>query len=183
MKRISSVYVGTSLDGFIARKDGSIDWLNEANSSLPEGEDLGFYSFMDSIDAIVMGRKTFEQVLSFGQWPYGNKPIIVLSRYKIEIPDDLSLAVTCSSESPIELTGRLIKEGANRLYIDGGATIQSFLQEGLIKDLTITVIPILLGDGISLFGKIEKDIKLKHIKTKSYDFGFVQSTYEIETKI
>jgi dihydrofolate reductase len=183
MKRISSVYVGTSLDGFIARKDGSIDWLNEANSSLPEGEDLGFFSFMNSVDAMVMGRKTFEQVLSFGQWPYGDKPIIVLSRNKVEIPDDLSQAVTYSSESPSELTGRLIKAGVNRIYIDGGATIQRFLQEGLIKDLTITVIPIILGDGISLFGEIEKDIKLKHINTKSYDFGFVQSTYEIETKV
>jgi dihydrofolate reductase len=180
MNQISSVYIATSLDGFIARKDGSIDWLNEANSSIPEGEDCGFFSFMNSVDALVMGRKTFEKVLSFGQWPYADKTIIVLSRNKIDIPDNLSQSVTCSSESPIELTKRLAKNGAKRLYIDGGITIQRFLKEGVIKDLTITIIPIIIGDGIPLFGKVNKDIKLKHIKTRTYDFGFVQSTYEIK---
>lgn len=182
MTQISSVYVATSLDGFIARKDGNIDWLNEANSVLPEGEDCGFFSFMNSVDALVMGRKTFEKVLSFGQWPYGDKPVIVLSRNKVNIPDNLSRTVTCSSESPRKLSERLSMTGAKRLYIDGGVTIQTFLQEGLINDLTITIIPIIIGDGISLFGEVKKDIKLKHIETIAYDFGFVQSTYEVETE-
>jgi len=96
------------------------------------------------------------------------------------IPDNLSRTVSWSSESPRELSDGLAKKGAKQLYIDGGITIQRFLSEGLVKDLTITVIPVILGSGRSLFGKVEHDISLRHIKTKTYDFGFVQSTYEIE---
>ena len=182
MKRISSVYVATSLDGFIARKNGDINWLNEANSRVPEGEDCGFISFMNSVDALIMGRKTFETVLSFGsEWPYGETPVIVLSHNDVEIPDNLSKKVTFSNESPTELTTRLEKEGAQRLYIDGGATIHRFLKEDQIKDITSTVIPIVIGDGIPLFGEQQQeDILLKHIETKVFDFGFIQSTYEIK---
>lgn len=180
MHQISSVYIATSLDGYIARQDGSIDWLNEANSLVPEGEDCGFFAFMDSVDALIMGRKTFEQVLSFGQWPYGDTSIIVLSRNTVDIPKELSKTVSCTSEAPSKLSKRLEDQGAKRLYIDGGKTIQSFLNEGLIKDLTITRIPTVIGNGISLFGELKADIKLKHIATKVYDFGFVQSRYEIE---
>ncbi len=180
MKQISSIYVATSLDGFIARKNGAIDWLNEANKTVPEDEDCGFISFMNSIDALIMGRKTFETVLSFGcEWPYGDTPVIVLSHKNVEIPNNLQTTVSFSNESPTELTKRLKKKGAKRLYIDGGATIHSFLKEDQIKDITITVIPIVIGDGIPLFGKLQEDILLKHIETKVFDFGFIQSTYEI----
>lgn len=180
MSRISSVYIATSLDGFIARKNGNIEWLNEANKVVPEGEDCGFVSFMTSVDLIVMGRKTFETVLSFDcEWPYGETPVIVLSRSEVDIPERLSNGVSYSNESPSELTKRLEEEGAKRLYIDGGTTIHSFLKENLIKDITITVIPTVLGDGIPLFGELENDIQLIHIETKIFDFGFVQSTYEI----
>jgi len=179
MNKIGTVYIATSLDGYIARADGNIDWLNEANSCVPEGEDCGFFEFLESIDALIMGRKTFEQVLSFGQWPYGETPVIVLSRNKVSIPSKLSKTVSCSSESPTELSKRLADTGAKKLYIDGGATIQSFLKEDLINDITITRIPTAIGTGIPLFGELNNDIKLKHIATKVYDFGFVQSTYEI----
>jgi len=87
--RIASVYIATSLDGFIAREDGDIDWLNAANEIVPEGEDCGFFAFMDSVDGLVMGRHTYEKVLSFGQWPYGEKPVIVLSRNEVKMPDSL----------------------------------------------------------------------------------------------
>jgi dihydrofolate reductase len=180
VKRISSVFIATSLDGFIAREDGSIDWLNAANQAVPEGEDCGFLEFLNSADALVMGRKTFEQVLSFGEWAYGDKPLIVLSSNQVEIPENLSQTVSCSCETPKELTDRLAKTGAKRLYVDGGNTIQRFLAEGFVKDLTITAIPVVLGRGIPLFGDLERDIALKHISTKTYDFGFVQSTYEVE---
>ena len=180
MNRIASVFIATSLDGYIAREDGEIDWLNDANKVVPEGEDCGFFAFMDSVDALVMGRNTFEKVLSFGQWPYGNKPVVVLSSNKIEIPDSLPEMVTCSSESPSELSDRLANEGVKRIYVDGGATIQRFLADGLVKDITITNIPVILGCGIPLFSNVAEDISLKHIKTKTYDFGFVQSTYEVE---
>ncbi len=180
MHRIASVFIATSLDGYIAREDGDIDWLNDANKVVPEGEDCGFFAFMDSVDALVMGRNTFEKVLSFGQWPYGDKPVIVLSSNRIEIPASLPEIVTWSSESPSELSDRLVNEGVKRIYVDGGVTIQHFLAEGLVKDITITNIPVLLGSGIPLFSSVVEDISLKHIQTKTYDFGFVQSTYEIE---
>ncbi len=180
MHRIASVYVAVSLDGFIAREDGGIDWLNAANKNVPVEEDCGFIAFLDSVDVLIMGRKTFEQVLSFEEWAYGKKNVIVLSKNQVDIPKHLAQTVSCSSESPQELTERLTQNGAKRLYIDGGITIQSFLAEGLVLDLIITVIPIVLGKGKSLFGSPHHDIELKHISTKVYNFGFVQSTYEVK---
>ena len=180
MDRIASVYIATSLDGFIAREDGDIDWLNAANEVVPEGEDCGFFAFLDSVDCLVMGRNTYEKVLSFGQWPYGEKPVIVLSRNEVKIPDSLPKSVSWSSESPKALSDRLLREGVKRVYVDGGNTIQRFLAEELVKDITITVIPVFIGSGIPLFGKLEKDIQLKHVSTTTFDFGFVQSTYEVK---
>lgn len=176
----ASVYIATSLDGFIARRDGSIDWLNEAHGLVPEGEDCGFKSFMDSVDALIMGRKTFEQVLSFGQWPYGNTPLIVLSHNPVTIPSHLPDTVSCSSEAPPALLERLSTQGINHVYVDGGSTIQGFLVESLIDEITITRIPVAIGDGIPLFGSMSKDLKLSHVGTKTYDFGFIQTTYRIE---
>lgn len=175
----SSVFIATSLDGFIARTGGELDWLDAANATVPKGEDCGYHALMESIDALVMGRKTYEKVLSFGQWPYGSTPVIALSKNKIKIPDQLAQTVSHSSESPKELCERLSNEGAKRLYIDGGITIQRFLTERLIDDLTITIIPIILGSGTPLFGDLEKDISLTHIATKTYNFGFVQLTYGV----
>ena len=177
----ASVFIATSLDGFIARADGGLDWLDAANETVPDGEDCGYRAFMASVDVLIMGRKTYEQVLSFGQWPYGDKPVIVLSRQNLEIPDGLTETVSCSSESPKALCQRLSQAGAKRLYIDGGATIQGFLAEGLINDITMTIIPVILGSGKSLFGPLDQDIALRHVATKTFDFGFVQVTYEVET--
>jgi dihydrofolate reductase len=180
MSLISSVYIATSLDGYIARENGDLDWLDAAQATVPKGEDLGYHKFMETIDVLVMGRKTYEKVLSFGMWPYGEKSVIVLSSNKIEFPKDLGQNVSCSSESPKKLCERLANEGVKRLYIDGGITIQQFLAEGLINGITITVIPVILGSGIPLFANEGKYISLKHIATKTYDFGFVQLTYEVE---
>ncbi|MDJ0571731.1 MAG: dihydrofolate reductase family protein [Pleurocapsa sp. MO_192.B19] len=179
MSLVSSVFIATSLDGFIARTGGELDWLDRANATVTESEDCGYRAFIESIDVLIMGRKTYEQVLSLGQWSYGSKPVIVLSSNKIEIPARLAQTVSHSSESPQELYDRLREKGAKRLYIDGGNTIQRFLAEGLIDNLTVTVIPIILGKGIPLFGDLKQDILLRHIATKTYNFGFVQLTYEI----
>ncbi len=179
MEPLASVFIATSLDGFIAREDGSIDWLSKASSQVPKGEDCGYSAFMDTIDTMVMGRNTFEKVLSFGEWPYGKTPLIVLSRKRLEIPEDLSQTVSCSAETPLVLTERLAAAGVRRIYLDGGITIQRFLAAGMVKDMVITVIPILIGSGIPLFGASQEDIVLKHISTRTYDFGFVQSTYEV----
>ena len=175
-----SVYIATSLDGFIAREDDSLDWLDAASENVPDGDDCGYLSFMESIDVLVMGHITFEKVMSFGKWPYGDKPVIVLSSKQLDVPDEMTDTVSHSSESPADLYERLSEDGIQRIYIDGGVTIQRFLEAGLVNDITITVIPVVLGSGKSLFGKLEEDIALSHVSTKVFDFGFVQSCYEIQ---
>ncbi|MCU7916286.1 MAG: dihydrofolate reductase family protein [Candidatus Thiodiazotropha sp. (ex Gloverina cf. vestifex)] len=178
----ASVYIATSLDGFIARKDDGLDWLDKANAIVPKGEDCGYHAFMDSVDTLIMGRKTYEKVLSFGQWPYEEKPVVVLSSHSIVFPPGLPNTLSHSSESTRDLLERLSKAGVTHVYIDGGNTIQRFLSVGLIDEITITVIPVILGDGIPLFGPLEKDIHLSHIRTHVFDFGFVQTTYSVTPK-
>jgi dihydrofolate reductase len=182
MNTTCSVFIATSLDGFIARSDGEIDWLNEANRLVPSGEDCGFGEFMASVDALVMGRNTFEMALSFGSWPYGNTPVIVLSSRMTSLPTDVPDTVSLFSDSPAALVAELSAQGLHHLYIDGGRTIQSFLAAALIDDITITIIPILLGSGIPLFGPLSADIQLEHLSTHAYDFGFVQSRYRVVKK-
>lgn len=174
-----SVYIATSLDGFIARKGGGLDWLDEANATVPEGEDCGFHAFMDSVDTLVMGRKTYEQVLSFGQWPYDKTPVVVLSRNPISFPSHLPDTLVHLSLSPQVLIDQLSGQGMRHVYVDGGATIQGFLSQGLVDVITLTVIPVVLGEGIPLIGSLEKDIRLVHVRTTAYDFGFVQTTYSV----
>ncbi len=172
--RKQSVFIATSLDGFIARRNGDIDWLTENEQS---DEDYGYSEFIASIDALVMGRYTFEKVLSFGKWPYKG-PVIVLSTRSIEIPKRLS-QVQQFSGSPAEIVDQLAGKGYNHLYVDGGKTIQGFLRAGFIQKLTITRIPVLIGEGIPLFGRVEKDVRLEHLSTKTYQNGFVKSRYRI----
>lgn len=189
-----SVYVATSLDGFIAREDGGLDWLSGADPEAygdleesgtveagggDEGEDCGYREFMDSVDVMVMGRKTYEKVLSFGMWPYEGKQVIVLSSGPVEIPNGLGSTVECKSCSPSDLVNDLKQAGAKHVYVDGGNTIQRFLNEGLIDQLIITCIPILIGSGIPLFGPLAGDILLQHVETRQYPSGFVQSRYEV----
>ena len=180
MKAKASVFIATSLDGFIARPDGSIDWLSDANAVVPSGEDCGYKEFMASVNVLVMGRNTFEQVLTFGAWPYENKRVVVLSSKPLTVPVELTNTVSASSEAPDVLIERLSAEGAQRLYVDGGVTIQRFMTAGLIDDITITLIPVILGQGRPLFGPIENDIPLVHVATKTFEFGFIQIKYRVE---
>jgi len=175
----TSVYIATSLDGFIARKNGSLDWLDSANATVTKGEDCGYSTFMESVDVLVMGRNTYEKVLSFGEWPYANKHVVVLSRSKISFPVRLGNKIENLSGTPKELCTILSNKGYKHLYIDGGITIQRFLAEGLIDEITVTIIPVILGAGIPLFGNLEKDINLKLIDNRSYEFGFTQSKYKV----
>jgi dihydrofolate reductase len=172
-----SVFIATSLDGFIARKDGSIDWLEEANKAVPADTDLGYDRFFASIDALVMGRNTFEQVLSFPQWPYGTKPLVVLSRSLTRLPDGVPQSVSLSNEAPEKLVAHMEREGFRHLYVDGGKTIRNFLRAGLIDEMTITIVPVLIGEGLPLFGETGADVHYSLIASQAFDFGFVQNTY------
>jgi dihydrofolate reductase len=133
---------------------------------------------MQTVDALVMGRNSYEKALTFGQWPY-KKPVVVLSTRKLSIPQHLSGAVEAMAGSPAEVVTRLSKRGARHLYVDGGKTIQGFLNAGLLQRLVLTRIPVLIGRGIPLFGLLSQDIRLRHVETRSFANGLVQSTYEI----
>ena len=176
-----TAYFAASLDGYIAKADGSIDWLNSASAAAPAGEDCGFKAFMSSVDTLVMGRKTFEQVLAFGQWPYGVTPVVVLSRKPLEIPATLPDSVSHSSESIVELCGRLEGEAVEHIYVDGGATIQGFLAAGLLNEIVVTMIPVVLGGGITPFGQLESEVQLTLLGAQEFDFGFVQMRYAVGT--
>jgi dihydrofolate reductase len=178
MRARCSVFIATSLDGFISRPDGGINWLDEANKLVPPGEDCGYKAFIETIDVLLMGRNTFDLAIGFPEWPYRCE-VVVLTHRPLDLPEHLRAQVSVSAEAPRELVQRLSREGKKRLYIDGGKTIQGFLAEGLIDDLTITVIPILLGSGRPLFGALPADRKLALESSKAYDFGFVQSTYRV----
>ena len=173
------VFIATSMDGFIAREDGGIDWL----PLVPEpGEDWGYDRFMDSVDGLVVGRHSFETVLSFGEWPYP-KPAVVMSRTLdgSQIREELKGKLEITDASPEMLMQRLAARGWKRVYVDGGQLIQSFLRAGLISDLIITKVPVLLGKGRPLFGPLEQDIKLSHVETHAYPSGLVQSHYAVVT--
>ena len=169
-----SVFIATSLDGFIAREDGTLDWL-------PGGdvEDHGYNEFMASVDGLVMGRKTFETVLGFPEWPFGTKPVIVLSSTPSRIIPPKGAVCETMAGTPQEILDRLAERGMRDLYIDGGVTIQRFLEAGLIKRLIVTRIPVLLGTGIPLFGPLSRDVRVQHVTTRSYPSGLVQSEYLI----
>jgi dihydrofolate reductase len=172
----ASVYIATSLDGFIARPDGDIDWLGEPSK---DGEDYGYQKFIDTVDFLVMGRNTYEKVLSFGQqWPY-SKPVVVLTSRLLKVPDELAKSVETMSGSPADVVDELSKRGVEHLYVDGGKTIQTFLNADLIQRIIITRIPVLLGEGIPLFGPLNKDIRLMHVETRAFADGIVQCEYEV----
>ncbi|VVC74987.1 hypothetical protein AQUSIP_02610 [Aquicella siphonis] len=174
-----SVFIAASLDGYISREDGSIDWLMKANTLARPGEDCGYKSFISTVDGLIMGRHSYEKVLSFDDWPYGNLPVVVMSSQALAIPEQLRACVTVSAETPVALVQRLSRQEARHLYIDGGITIQGFLANNLINEMTITFIPVLLGSGRSLFGPLKNDIELHHVETQTFDGGFVQVKYRI----
>jgi len=174
----ASVYIATSLDGFIARENGDLDWLPEDDSI--SNEDHGYEALMDSVDVLVFGRHTYEKVLTFGDWPYGSKRVVVLSSRMLTLPDRLPDTVEVFSGTPQEIIDHLAGQGAQHLYIDGGITIQRFLAAGLIDELTLTTIPVLLGSGIPLWGSLSGDIGLRHEETRSFASGLVQSRYTVE---
>lgn len=168
------VYIAQSIDGFIADKNGGLDWLNEIPN--PDNSDFGFNEFISKIDAIVMGRNTFETVQSFGMWPY-TKPVYVISSTLSKLPKEHHGKAETLNLKPLQLIEKLNDKGFSNLYIDGGALIQSFLSEDLIDELIITTVPVLLGDGISLFGKLENSLKFKFNKSEVLADALVKNHY------
>jgi dihydrofolate reductase len=170
----ASVFIGTSLDGFIARLNGEFDFLPEGG-----GEPHGYNEFIATVDTLVIGRKTFETVLAFPEWPYGDKRVVVLSSRPIDFSAVRGGRVEQMSGTPAEIVAKLAATGAHHLYIDGGVTIQRFLRAGLIQRLTITRVPVLIGEGIPLFGTLPHDVRLRHLATQTYPSGLVKTEYEV----
>jgi dihydrofolate reductase len=168
------VYIAASLDGFIAKKDGGLDWL--LNIPNPGNSDYGFSEFLKTIDAIVMGRNTYELVLTFNEWPY-NKPVFILSNTLQSVPKNMTDKVEILKGNPDSIVKDLNSRKYFNLYIDGGKTIQGFLKYELITEIRITRVPILLGDGIPLFAALPKEQKFEHIKTEVFNNFLVRSVY------
>ena len=169
-----SVFVGTSVDGFIARRNGSFDFLDEGG-----GEPHGYTEFFASVDALVIGRKTFETVLGFPEWPYEDKMVVVLSSGSFDLSGVRGRHVEQMAGAPREIVSKLAAKGIKHVYLDGGDTIQRFLRDGCVHRMTITRVPVLIGDGIALFGAVQRDIKLRHVATTTYAGGLVKTEYAV----
>ncbi len=175
MKPKCSIFIAISLDGLIARPNGAIDWLT--SPAYASDEDYGYKTFIHSVDALVMGRNSYETVLGFEQWPYAGTKVIVLSSRSLNVPETLAASVEVMGGPPADVLAQLAQRGMRHLYIDGGKTIQSFLAAGLIDEMTITSIPVLIGEGLPLFGKLAHDVHFQLVESKAYPVGFVQSKY------
>ncbi|AQZ62805.1 deaminase [[Actinomadura] parvosata subsp. kistnae] len=169
-----SVFIGVSLDGFIARRDGDLHWLTSRGEAA--GSDLGYEEFIAGIDAVVMGRGTYEPGRSYDPWPHEGRHCAVLSS---TLPPDADPRVTVHRD-----LGTLLREleerGTKSVYVDGGQVIRTFLREGLIDELTITTVPVLIGTGLPLFGPTGGDMPLVHLATRVFGAGVVQSSYAVD---
>jgi dihydrofolate reductase len=171
------VFIATSLDGFIAREDGDIDWLLQRDDPT---EDHGYTAFIADKDLIVMGRGSYEKVLTLGTWPY-DLPVLVLSKQLAgaAVPEGLKDKLRFSSLAPWDALEKLAQENVRRIYVDGGQLVQSFLRAGLVTDMVISTVPVLLGSGRPLFGALAQDIDLKLVSSRSFPSGLVQSSYRL----
>lgn len=173
------VFIAATLDGFIATPDGGIDWLEDAPN--PEGSDFGYSEFVSRVDGILLGRATFEKVLTFEQWPY-TKPVFVLTNTLESVPHFLEGKAQIVSGPLADIISSLRLQGFENLYIDGGQVIQSFLREDLIDELIVTRFPKLLGKGIPLFGDLDRIMDFSHVETEVIENYLVKSHYRRERK-
>ncbi len=171
------VFIAVSLDGFIARPDGGIDWLLQRDDPT---EDHGYNDFIADKDAIVMGRGSYEKALTFPAWPY-DRPVVVLSRQLAGsgVPEALKGKVRFSAQPPADLMLELAGQNIRKVYVDGGQVVQSFLRAGLVHDMVITTAPVLIGQGRPLFGMLAADVNLQLVASRSFASGLVQSTYRV----
>lgn len=173
------VFIGTSLDGFIAKPDGDIAWLLERSEL---AEDHGYMAFIADKDAVVMGRGTYEKVLTFDVWPY-QLPVVVLSRQLADtsVPEHLQGKVRFSRQTPEQLMEQLAAENLQRIYVDGGQLIQSFLRAGLVHEMILSTMPVLIGEGRRLFGDVNQDMDWRLLSSQSFPSGLVQSRYQFKS--
>jgi dihydrofolate reductase len=171
-----SVFVGASVDGFIARRNDALDFLEAGG-----GEPHGYDEFIATVDALVIGRKTFETVLTFDGWPYGERRVVVLSTRPLDLSKVKGAGgvVEQMAGPPAEIVATLAAGGIRHVYVDGGLTIQGFLRAGVVDSLTVSRVPVLIGEGIPLFGVLPHDIRLRHLATQSYAGGIVKTEYEV----
>ena len=181
-----SAFIATSVDGYIATLDGDVNWLESAgkpNVNMGEQADMGFNNYIASVDCMIMGRKTMEKLSSFNltpeQWPYADTPIFVLSNTEKETPENLKGKVEMVSGDIPALMAQLEKGGYDHAYIDGGAIITSFINLKLISEITITRAPVILGEGIPLFGKTVKHIRMEEAEAVAYPNNFIQVKYKV----
>lgn len=175
MEKKNIVFIARSLDGFIADRNGGIDWLYTIPN--PDNIDMGYNALMGEIDAVVMGRNTFDIVCSFDiPWPY-SKPVYLLSRTLIEVPEKYAEHVTLVKGNTEEILAQIHAKGHGKLYIDGGKTIQSFMKEDLIDEMILTTMPVLLGGGSSLFGELAKELHFEHQRSEVFLNAIVQDRY------
>lgn len=167
-----SIYIAMSIDGYIARKDGGLDWLEYGHTG---DEDYGFKKFIGSVDALVLGRNTYEVVSGFGEWPYKGKKVVVLSRTLKEVRKEAELF----SGELADLASSLHSQGIKHVWVDGGVTVSKFLEAGLVDEITISVISVVLGSGIPLFSAMSQGQACRLISTQSYPSGLVQLKYEV----
>ena len=171
MRPRCSVFIATSLDGFIARRDGAIDWLSIVERP---GEDYGYARFFAAVDALIIGRRTYDTARGFVSWPYGGKRCVVLTH----APPEAVHGETFHAGPPAPLLARLHADGVRRAYVDGGAVIRQFLRENLIDDITLSIVPVLLGDGIPLFDDAVPTRALRLVESRGFPSGLVQVSYE-----
>jgi dihydrofolate reductase len=170
----TSVFVGTSVDGFIARLNHTFDFLSAGGEI--DGEGNGFNAFIATVDAILMGRNTYDVVLPFSYWPYGTTPVFVLTNRPIGAAP-AGATVEPISGAPAAVLSQLAARGHQHIYVDGGDTIHQFLRAGLINRIVVTRVPVLIGTGIPLFGPLDGDLILEHVATRVIGGAAVQSEY------
>ena len=168
------VYVGVSIDGFIARPDGAVDFLDAGE---PPTDDMGFGALLERVDVLVMGRNTFDFVLGF-DWPYGDLPVRVATSRPIDLAPDFPGDVAAVSGSPAEIIAALEAEGFTTAYVDGGAVAAAFFADDLVDELALTFVPVVIGEGISLITSAPHDLGFSHRSTTSDPNGFVQIWWE-----
>lgn len=173
------LFIASSLDGFIARKDGAIDWLPgsgvEGSEEVDDVEEHGYDELMERTDSLIMGRKTYEPVLTFGDWPYDGRECYVATSKKLKEDKNVQFV-----EDAVEVLTRLRKEKGKDIWLVGGGGLNgSLLNAGLVDEIIVTVIPVVIGEGIKLFENVDKDAKLKLVDSKSFKSGMVQLRYQV----